>query len=123
VRVKRTKGIRIKLKNLIKISKIRERMNPPIPLVMRIIIIFDWRMEFCIISLGIKNFIQKSIGGQIILNSHWFLKDEEAMNWKGRFLQLPWDKVESRRRGLENLGGEEFLVTSFYVIFLQKLEG
>ncbi len=98
-------------------------MNPPIPLVMRIIIIFDWRMEFCIISLGIKNFIQKSIGGQIILNSHWFLKDEEAMNWKGRFLQLPWDKVESRRRGLENLGGEEFLVTSFYVIFLQKLEG
>ncbi len=33
--------IRIKLKNLIKISKIRERMSPPIPLVMRIVILFD----------------------------------------------------------------------------------
>jgi hypothetical protein len=39
-------GIKIKLKNLIKISKIRERMNPPIPLVMRIVILFDWRMEY-----------------------------------------------------------------------------
>jgi hypothetical protein len=31
--------IRIKLANLIKISKIRGRMSPPIPLVMRIVII------------------------------------------------------------------------------------
>jgi hypothetical protein len=38
--------IRIKLTNLIKISKIRGRMSPPIPLVMRIVILFDWRMEF-----------------------------------------------------------------------------
>jgi hypothetical protein len=37
--------IRIELKNLIKMSKIRKRMNPPIPLVMRIIVLFDWRME------------------------------------------------------------------------------
>ncbi len=33
--------IRIKLKNLINISKIRKRMSPPIPLIMKIIIIFD----------------------------------------------------------------------------------
>jgi hypothetical protein len=32
------KRIRIKFKNLIKISTIRERMSPPIPLVMRIVI-------------------------------------------------------------------------------------
>jgi hypothetical protein len=44
------------------------------------------------VSLGIKNFILKSIGGQIILNFHWFLKDEEAMDWRGGFLQLPWHK-------------------------------
>jgi hypothetical protein len=31
--------IRIKFKNLIKLSKIRGRMSPPIPLVMRIIIL------------------------------------------------------------------------------------
>jgi hypothetical protein len=37
--------IRIELKNLIKMSKIRKRLSPPIPLVMRIIILFDWRME------------------------------------------------------------------------------
>jgi hypothetical protein len=33
--------IRIKLKNLIKIFKIRGRMSPPIPLVMKIVILFD----------------------------------------------------------------------------------
>jgi hypothetical protein len=33
--------IRIKFKNLIKISKIRGRMSPLIPLVMRIVILFD----------------------------------------------------------------------------------
>jgi hypothetical protein len=62
--------IRIKLKNLIKISKIRGRMSPPIPLVMQIVIIFDWRMEFFYVSLGPRILILKSIGQQIILNSH-----------------------------------------------------
>jgi hypothetical protein len=46
----RTERIRIKFKNLIKISKIRERMSPPIPLVMRIVILFDWRMEYFFVS-------------------------------------------------------------------------
>ncbi len=41
VKVKRTEWIRIELKNLIKMSKIKKRMSPPIPLVMRIIILFD----------------------------------------------------------------------------------
>jgi hypothetical protein len=44
------------------------------------------------VSLGTKIFILKSIGGQIILDSHWFLKDEEAMDWRGRFAQLLLDK-------------------------------
>jgi hypothetical protein len=35
------KRIRIKLKNPIKIFKIRGRMSPSIPLVMRIVILFD----------------------------------------------------------------------------------
>jgi hypothetical protein len=76
----RTERIRIKLKNVIKISKIRGRMNPPIPLVMRIVILFDWRMEFFYVSLGPRIFILKSIGGQIILNFHWLLKDEEGID-------------------------------------------
>ncbi len=47
--------IRIELKNLIKISKIRGRMSPPIPLVMRIVILFDWRMEYFLCFNGPKN--------------------------------------------------------------------
>jgi hypothetical protein len=77
--------IRIKLKNLIKISKIRGNMNPPIPLVMRIVILFDWRMEFLFISLGPRILILKSNGEHIILNFHWLLKDEEAIDWRGGF--------------------------------------
>ncbi len=34
---------------------------------------------FCV-SLGPKILILKSIGGQIILNSRWLLKDEEAID-------------------------------------------
>ncbi len=47
--------IRIKLKNLIKISKIKGRLSPPIPLVMRIVILFDWRMEYFLCLIGPKN--------------------------------------------------------------------
>ncbi len=35
----------IEFKNPIKMSMIRKRMSLPIPLVMRIIILFDWRIE------------------------------------------------------------------------------
>jgi hypothetical protein len=49
------KRIRIKLKNLIKISKIRGRTSPPIPLIMKIVIIFDWRMEYFLCFIGPKN--------------------------------------------------------------------
>jgi hypothetical protein len=48
-------GIRIKFKNLIKISKIKGRMSPLIPLVMRIVILFDWRMEYFFCFIGPKN--------------------------------------------------------------------
>jgi hypothetical protein len=73
------KRIRIKLENFIKISKIRGRMNPPIPLVMRITsyLIGGWNI-FCV-SLGPR------IRGQIIFNSHWLLKDEGAVDWKEGF--------------------------------------
>jgi hypothetical protein len=60
-------------------------MNPPIPLVMRIVILFDLRMEFLCVSLGPRIFILKSIGRQIIFNSHWLLKDEEAIDWREGF--------------------------------------
>jgi hypothetical protein len=42
-------------------------MDPPIPLVMRIVILFDWRMEFFFVSLGPRIPILISIGWQYIL--------------------------------------------------------
>jgi len=51
------------------------------------------------VSLGIKIFILNSIGGQIIFDSHWFLKDEEAMDWREGFQQLPLDKKNKLKEG------------------------
>jgi hypothetical protein len=45
----------MELKNPIKMSKIGKRMSPPIPLVMRIIILFDWRMELSSCFIGHKD--------------------------------------------------------------------
>jgi hypothetical protein len=53
--------------------------------------------------LSIRIIILNSIGGQIILDSHWFLKDEEAMDWREGFPQLPLDKEKKLKE--EVLGG------------------
>jgi hypothetical protein len=84
-------------------------MSPPIPLVMRIVILFDWRMEYFCVSLSPKIFILKSIGGQIILNSHWLLKDEEAIDWKGGFRSFHWTRGISSRKGYGGLPREKRL--------------
>jgi hypothetical protein len=55
------------------------------------------------VSLGNIIIILNFIGGQIILYSHWFLKDEEAMDWRERFPQLPLDKKNKLKEEL--LGG------------------
>jgi hypothetical protein len=51
------------------------------------------------VSLGTIILILNSIGGQIIFDSHWFLKDEEAMDWRERFPQLPLDKENKVKEG------------------------
>ncbi len=45
----------MELKDPIKMSKIGKKMSPPIPLVMRIIILFDWRMELSSWFIGHKD--------------------------------------------------------------------
>jgi hypothetical protein len=45
----------MEFKDPIKMSKIGKRMSPPIPLVMRIIILFDWRMELSSWFIGHKD--------------------------------------------------------------------
>jgi hypothetical protein len=51
------------------------------------------------VSLGTKILILNSIGGQIILDFHWFLKDEKAMDWMEGFPQLPLDKKNKLKEG------------------------
>jgi hypothetical protein len=51
------------------------------------------------VSLGIKILILNSIGKQIIFYSHWFLKDEEAMDWREGLPQLPLDKENKLKEG------------------------
>jgi hypothetical protein len=51
------------------------------------------------VSLGIIIFILNFIGGQIIFNFHWFLKDVEAMDWREGFPQLPLDKKNKLKEG------------------------
>jgi hypothetical protein len=37
------------------------------------------------VSLGIKILILNSIGEKIIFDYHWFMKDEEAIDWREGF--------------------------------------
>jgi hypothetical protein len=37
--------------------------------------------------------------GQIILDSHRFMKDDEANDWRERFPQLPLDKKKKLKEG------------------------
>jgi len=61
---------------------------------------------FCV-SLGPIIFILKSIGGQIIFNSHWLLKDEEAIDWRGGFRSFHWARGTGSRKGHGGLPREK----------------
>jgi hypothetical protein len=53
--------------------------------------------------LGTRIIILNSIGKQIVFYSHWFLKDEKAVDWREGFPQLPLDKKNKPKE--EVLGG------------------
>jgi hypothetical protein len=80
-------------------SKIGKKMSFPIPLVLKIIILFDWGVEPLSLSLGTRILILNSIEGEIIFNFHWFLKDEKAVGWKEGFPQFPLDKKKQVQGG------------------------
>jgi len=56
-------------------------------------------MEYFFVSLGPRILILKSIGRQIIFNSHWFLKDEEAIDWRGGFRSFHGARGASSKKG------------------------
>ncbi len=51
------------------------------------------------VSLGPRILILKSIGGQIIVNSCWLLKDEGAIDWREGFRNFHWTRETSSRKG------------------------
>jgi hypothetical protein len=55
VRVNGQKRYGSSSRGLIKISKIRGRMDPRLPLVMKIVILLDWRMESLLWFIGPKD--------------------------------------------------------------------
>jgi len=56
-------------------------------------------MELFNVSLGTRILILNSIGGKINLDSHYFMKDDEAINWRERFSHLPLDKENKLKEG------------------------
>jgi hypothetical protein len=59
---------------------------------------------FCV-SLGPRIFILKSIRRQIILNSRWLLKDEEAIDWRGGFRSFHWEGEQAQGKVMEAYQG------------------
>jgi hypothetical protein len=55
------------------------------------------------VSLGIRIIILNSIGEKIILDFHWFMKDEEAIDWREGFQYFHWTRGTSLRRGQRGL--------------------
>jgi hypothetical protein len=51
------------------------------------------------VSLGMKILILNSIGEKIILDFHWFMKDDEAIDWKEGFQYFHWTRGTNSRRG------------------------
>jgi hypothetical protein len=92
------KLIMMEFKSPIKMSKIGKKMSPPIPLVIRIItnLIREWNLLS--VSLGIRILILNSIGKKIILDYHWFKKDEETINWREGFQYFHWTRGTSSKR-------------------------
>jgi hypothetical protein len=51
------------------------------------------------VSSGTRILILNSIGRQIIFDFQWFLKDEEAMDWRERLPQLSLNKENKLKEG------------------------
>jgi hypothetical protein len=73
-------------------------MNPPIPLVMGIVTLFDWRMKYFLCFIGPKDsrpiLNWMAIDFQTLIGP---LKDEEAIDWCKGFGGFHWIRGTSSR--------------------------
>jgi hypothetical protein len=60
-------------------------------------LIREW--NFPHVSLGIRILILNYIGEKIIIDSHWFMKDEKTIDWKEGFPNFHWTRRTSSKRG------------------------
>jgi len=51
------------------------------------------------VSLGIKILTLNYIGEKIILNFHWFMKDEKTIDWREGIPNFHWTRKTNSRRG------------------------
>jgi hypothetical protein len=72
------------------------------------------------VSLGIRILILNSIREKIILDSHWFMKDEEAIDWKEGFQYFHWTRGTSSRRGQRGLPRRRSLCVFFRGMSVRK---
>jgi hypothetical protein len=56
---------------------------------------------------------------QIIINSHWFIKNEKAIDCREGFPQLPLEKGKQVQKGVIRSFG---VWKSFYFVFLEEEE-
>jgi hypothetical protein len=68
------------------------------------------------VSLGITILILNFIGEKIILDFHWFMKDEEVIGWREGFQYFHWTRGTSSRRGQGGLPRRK----SLYFFFRKK---
>jgi hypothetical protein len=68
-------------------------------------LIGEWNIP-CV-SLGIRIFILISIGEKTILDSHWFMKDEGAIDWREGFSTSIGQGEQSQGGVLEVYRGEK----------------
>jgi hypothetical protein len=61
-------------------------------------LIGEWNLPR--VSLGTRILILVPIGEKIILDSHWFMKDEGAIDWRKGFPNFHWTRRASSRRVL-----------------------
>jgi hypothetical protein len=65
------------------------------------------------VSLGRRIFILNSIGEKIILDFHWFMKYEGAIDWREGFPNFYWTRRTSSRRGHGSLLRREINILYF----------
>jgi hypothetical protein len=75
-------------------------------------LIGEWNLPR--VSLAIKIFILISIGKKIILDFHWFMKDEGAIDWKERFSNFHWIRRTSSRKGLKGVPRRDRSILCFW---------